>query len=72
MTTSGAGALEIEIRNSMIYDLGTGSARHAGVLIDDEPVTVRIANTTIIGGEHGVVQIAGTATAINTLVSGQR
>ncbi len=39
-------------------------------MIEDEPVTARLANTTIVGGEHGVLQILGTAVAVNTLVSG--
>ena len=62
--------LDLRIENSVILDLGTGSDRHAGMVIEGEASDVVVANTTVVGGDIGISTVAGVVTAVNTLVVG--
>ncbi|HSO22748.1 MAG TPA: Calx-beta domain-containing protein, partial [Chondromyces sp.] len=64
------GELELAIRNTVFYDLGSGTARHAGLLVEGDSVDATVANATVIGGEYGLRRTAGSLTAVNTLIEG--
>ena len=64
------GQLSLEIRNTILYDLGEGTARHAGLLVEDDSVAAIAANVTVVGGEYGLRQTAGSLGALNVLVEG--
>jgi len=65
--TPAVGDLELRIRNAIVWDLGSGTARHAGILVEDDSVTARIAGVTVDGGSYGIRRTAGTAIVKSSL-----
>jgi len=61
------GDLELRIRNAIVWDLGSGTARHAGFLVEDDSVTARIAGVTVHGGSYGFRRTAGAAIVKSSL-----
>ncbi len=68
---SSSEALEVEVRNSILWDLGDpGNEFQAGILVDGPEVNLWAANNTIVGGGYGIHNLDGTVTAINNLIAG--
>jgi hypothetical protein len=66
-----AAAGEAVVRNSVIWDIGEGSGdAHDGILVSGPETTALVANTTIVGGAHGIRNDGGAVTAVNNLVLG--
>ncbi len=59
---------ELVVRNSILYDLGDGSAEHhAGIVNSASDATLFAANNTILGGAYGIRSLEGSGTAVNNL-----
>ncbi|NOZ78384.1 MAG: hypothetical protein GXP48_04225, partial [Acidobacteria bacterium] len=65
--TESVGNVVVRVRNSLLYDLGSGNVDHSGILASSDSVTLDVASTTVYGGEFGVRQTAGAAIARNVL-----
>jgi hypothetical protein len=64
------GTVSLVVKNIVLYDLGSGTDRHAGLLVEDTSLTARVLSTTIVGGAFGIRQTAGAVSAINTIAVG--
>ena len=68
---SSSQALDVEVRNSILWDLGDpGNEFQTGILVEGPQVSLWAANNTIVGGGYGIHNLNGTSTAINNLVAG--
>ncbi len=60
---------ELSVRNSILYDLGDGSAEnHAGIVNSAPDATLFAANNTVFGGAFGIRSLEGAHTVVNNLV----
>ncbi len=69
VAASAAAPSNVVIRNSVMWDLGSGQGDpQTGILVGSSNVTMLAANNTIAGGRNSIVNIGGAVTAINNLM----